>query len=602
MKKKNRNLLFIVVILIASFFILSNSGLVPFSVLTGFTPISLSSINLTTTSVGGLSGDLLLMSFVSGGSGQSAIGTYLAPNEINPEIEGTVERGFRFSSNLTDSECRYPFTRDYQALIDNHVNRYGVIDYKNAFYTCDEVSNRRDCASYGEVADFVVDINPLQFKNECYCVLRNQDSGSVAAFTSPYHYFTTYNILDVDGYPQIGVQIDNLSKSGKSLGDIAYLQWTGNLVSGFTCDQTQVSNFAVINSAKDDGLQTWKIIDRSDIEDYDFSEQSLINILESNPSISSAKAKVNEVNIFADRIRASKENFINNNYVYVKGEDGSEGIFYFDTERAYQYPQFSLFIDADTLGFVQPVGEPTNLVANSTNITTGGSSRINLTWTNVGVGSDFESWVECSTGETSPTKRTFVEQYDSGSVWHEVSANCSTDRTLSCIASVSNVGSVEKQVDTPVSFTCSPEAICDAGIRRCVGDSVYMCSNDGTQENFIADCSLADKVCELGVCVEGDDKDVCGDGVCTGSENFLNCPRDCFCTGDDCGKETCEDYDADGFFVLNYQPKYDFLQRFVGCEPIYNVPLFVSLVLIVGVIIIGGFVFQPFGKKRRRRR
>ena len=119
----------------------------------------------------------------------------------------------------------------------------------------------------------------------------------------------------------------------------------------------------------------------------------------------------------------------------------------------------------------------------------------------------------------------------------------------------------------------------------------------------------------VGSCIVPPTSTVCGDGYCdkaagedvSGLANY--CPADCPVV-DDLARVCAErNLSADGIIVLGYDLVED-TSSFLwssgttrSCQPIFNVPLIIGLVVIVCVVVVGLFVFQPFsGMKKRRRR
>jgi len=604
-------LLFIVLlVLVSSYFLLSSSGLIPFSII-GFTTLSISNASIVSNPVGVIDTDALLVNFVSGGFGQGLQGTFSA-NTLNnyiPDTYGDAQKGFTFSSELTQERCFYPYTKNTTTFSSlGEIYNLGWYDAgTNVFHTIAGIET--ECANRGEplkvwIADFY----------HGYCIYGVKDMGSVATFNDPKHQFQTENVLTIDGASPITKYISNYADVGTEIsnktvdfGNIATLTWNGSLGSGESCSIIDASNKIIANSSIYDSLQSWKIGSRDDAVSY---RSALDNILyaQTGTTTGTMLSYMEQANGYHNKLKFADSPVIGGHVVESSTAYG--GSFYYGASGV-EFPTFSLYIKADSLQIVQPVPIVSNLQAtlNSNVVKTGSTSSINTSWFNTGATGNFSISTSCSGAFTSIDNSLLksVVSQGQGYVTPRFSASCGTNSTGSCTVTVqaqSLFGSGNSLSKT-VTGSCSPEQICEPNKKSCQGNKVEQCSSDGTRLNTIQDCALIGQFCNNGLCESKPPVQVCGDGTCSGTETWLTCPHDCTsppddCTsGVDCPADLCSAREGDGLFITGYSPHYNIWSVYDGCNPEYNwVVILFGVVGIVGAGLIGYALISRKGGKK----
>ena len=431
-------------------------------------------------------------------------------------------------------------------------------------------------------------------------------------FQNPYYFFWVDNKLQIDGQSILSAPITNSIgltesySSGKKLGDVGFVQWNGNLATGQSCDQTTASNYAVYNKAVGTGQQ-YTIVLKSKLDAFDSTERNAISALTQNElGQTDAAVYVNQVNTALNAVRQSETTSFGGNVYTQKTEAGYDAAYYYVPSTAYELPTFSLFLKASSLGFRQPEPAPANVSLSIPDMSSGSGSGT-ISWQNVGATGNFSVSIVCDGASVSGLQSGYgVNSGQYGYASFSVSRSTSSSVIVNCTGTVTANSFSQPSDSATDSFTVSPDIVCSANQKVCDPSNVSLvltCNSDGSGYLPPTYCSEG-QTCSGGLCVDAPAE--CGDGVCEGSE-YLTCIADCYvnpsCTiGVDCPADLCRAREGDGLLVLGYEPKIGLFGEYTGCEPMYNVALVVGIVVIVGTIVVGLFVFQPFkGMKKRRR-
>lgn len=496
-KKDKRLTIAIVAILVIVLFILNYQGVFkPFAI--GSSTLSLSNVDLRSSNPY-LNGKAWLLTFVSGGLGQSYTGTF-TPSQVDSFTSDSSKttKSFTIDVDYSPTVCSYDINYQSGALTS-------IYDVELRTYQC----LFEFLSPSPEEVKLKTGLRSLLFLGKnyptCWGIGWNTES-PVANIQNP-NIQSEYDItLSVEGGPLITKSIDTLSSSKQGqLGDFAYAIWNGNLGSGISCPSQ-----SPYKSAYQNGV--WTVIGDADYQGY---VAAYNNFRTNLPALSSQGASLteiqNQVNSLRNRIilAQAKKSFISSSYGLINAQQLANAKITLQTSTQIIFPMTSLYIKSDTIGIFTPVPEIKILSTSSECFKTGSTGTISAVIKNEGQErGTFRAFTECSSpfSQSYPIEGT-LEAGESRTLNLPLTASASQKITGSCNVIIESTGPrVTRQVNTCVDpqITCTvpyPEKFCAI---QGTQEVVKQCSVDGATSQ-ITDTCLANEFCEQGECkLEGD--------------------------------------------------------------------------------------------------
>lgn len=484
-------LILILLVAFAGTFFYLNPQYLPFSF--GFSTLSIGTTDFTTNDPNGfLQGKLFVFTVRQGGLAQRAQGAILA-EQIN--VNGVkAKKGFDLMIENTQQECEYPISVDYSG---GKIYTYGVVKYRYACttpWTCKPLSEvLADCQKYGE--PLIAFKFPNSFDEGC--IYRNP----IASYTgrlkeqANYH-FKTKMSLAIEGETPITAIISNKSQTTAKFDNVAYAIWQGNLVTGETCPNPSTARvMAVYVKAGEE----WRLINMDRYNTYKTREERLNNLITELHSGYNSSATEGYVDSLISQINSAasqalqtttfKGGFLRNSHSL------QDGKYVIELPKQLQFPVFTFYVKADSLGVYTPTVKPKILSAKAVSFKTGEIGSIEVKFKNDSeVGGGFFIWAECPTGFQmyGTTIESYVGAGATKTVFIPLTGSCSKDLTKTCIV---HVKGTEVEDTKSVSVTCKPQQVCQPNAIVCILNKIKKCNADGTGYTLISDCAAQGKVC-----------------------------------------------------------------------------------------------------------
>lgn len=484
-KKKKKNIIIGIVLILIFGIILSSQGFLNLPFATGSSILSLSQVDLQSYN-NYLNGKVWLLTFVSGGLGQSYYGFF--DNTKIQDGSSYAQKDFSIDIDYSDTTCNYAIYNSASniPIYDIQKVEWTYIPYVNPC-TQSEASERglSNVLIYGKytnsVTCFAIGYNSKSLVGN----IQNPNVGSQFTVT-----------LDVGGNTA-SKTFDTLSGTRQgNIGDFAYGIWQGNLVSGQSCPSQSTYKTAYVNGI-------WRVIDNQNYQRYISSYDNLVNYY--GGSLSTSEGEIN--NLVTDI--QSKSSIAKGSKTFgtiTSSSSLNNAVIKLTTQTPIQFPLTSLYIKADTLGIYTPVPNMKIIDTNSDCFKTGsGNGLISIEIRNDGdERGTFNAYAQCDSPFTQTSSVTgTLESGQSRIINLPLSASASEKTTGTCIVYIESTGETKsKSVGVCVDplITCTPnDKFCaiSNGI-----DVVKQCSGDGATAQLIKTCGI-DEYCENAECKSG---------------------------------------------------------------------------------------------------
>ena len=491
MQKKKKNIIIGIVIVVALFFLIQSNFNLPFAI--GSSTLSLSNVDLKSSS-SFFSGKAWLLTFTSGGLGQSYFGTF-SPSTIQSYTSGsdTTTKTFTLDVDYQPTTCNYN-------IVSTGSNKpiYDIYEIKWTYIPFIDSCDVGEANSRGMSNTLWVGKGFISFK--CFAIGYNSQSpiGSIENPNSGVIYTIS---LSVEGGPSATKTIDTLSGStGGYVGDFAYAQWLGNLDTGKSCTSQAPYKTAYVNGI-------WRIIDSQNYQNYLSKVNEDLRVLCGSGGLLDSVSDTcvdNWVSGLVSKVTLSKSSKTFGTLINQGSLNGAS--IKIITDTPYQNPVTSMYIKADTIGIYTPVP---NIVINSVSsncFKTGEQGLISGDIKNIGdEGGTFNAYATCdSPFQSTSNVQGSLNPGGSRIVNLPLLASVSQKTTGTCIFYVETVGGTKQK---SVGVCADPQITCTPNQKFCSvsgnSDVIKQCSNDGATSSIIEICQTGD-YCENAQCKSGD--------------------------------------------------------------------------------------------------
>ena len=431
-----------------------------------------------------LNGQVWMINIVQGGLSQSVYGS-MAPNYQDTEGGSEkTEKGFSLDITHSDQQLEYPIIIDYSAIPIYKIDydKYSIFDV----YGLDFV--RQYCGE-DHGAGNIINVYKPAFSSYQYCVYRIPLSSRPATFNNKILTFNTefeIKIGDriytetISTNQRVSSDMPTIVKfTDRYYGDVAYVKWLGNLVSG---DGGTTPAGMYIAAFYDD---KWNIIKEKAY--YDYSTYYKNNVLLSS-SISE-----DELNFIKSRNNMNADTALhpwifttlNDEIATTEGTEGS-GKVIVDLNTPLQYPTFVVYVSADDvkgIGVYQPVAKPKVLSVSDIIFKTGETGYVDVRIQNIGdERGGFSTSVACSNQVTmvGVPKYTTLSAGESISLTIPLTGQTTTQST--CTVTTSVMGITDSKT---FNAEVSAQQICTPYAQICLDGISSSCKADGS--GFVED-------------------------------------------------------------------------------------------------------------------
>ena len=467
--------LVIIAVLVAGIFIFTPlSAKVLLSTISGSSTLSISSANLKSSNPH-LSGEAFLVTFRSGGLGQSYFGSF-SPSDIEDASGEKVEDGFDLDVDYTKQSCNYDITgaSSNDFILDEL--RMVTWDCFRSPSSADAKDEWEDQIGTGKTLYYGRDSSWLG-GDACW-VIGSATKMAVGDLSSP-DIESEYTIKIETANEVATKTINSLTGSGKGqIGDFAYAVWQGNLVSGKSCpDKDPYMTYY------DNG--NWKVGNADAYAQY-------------KPALISLATKDRDERIIAlDYINdVVKDIQKNQKFGDINGKTSlSNAVVEVELEDYVQFPLTSVYIKADSLTIYTPSPEIKLYDANSECFETGDDGSIGVVIENVGDERGIVNlYAECSDPFTTTRNiEVSIDVGESVTRYIPLSASANKVQTDRCVIyAETTAGTIKKTVGVCVK----PQTVCEANARFCstsgTVEVVKRCNTAGTGTTTIKKCDVGE--------------------------------------------------------------------------------------------------------------
>lgn len=437
----------------------------PGDLMQGATTLSLSQVNFVSNDPQ-LNGQAWLLNVVADSSGQFNVGNFKA-SQVTADGK-TATNDFSINYDIDKNTITYPIysTAETVYLIQNvKVYPGGVVSGMYFWQKPPE----QDCIGSGGTY-----VKPVQ-SFDTYCVMLSPAGVLGSIQTGSYSFQATVSVQKTGGN-LILATINNYNSPSAKLGDVGYVNWVGNLVTGEAIPSAQGSDVCALFVGNQ-----WKTVSCTSVAQwrnaYANWQNCFVNL----------QAKQSDPDYCKNIVNSPYSSIIQGKTWSVSGgtvsrtEGGlTSGNIVFDLSKQYQMPMMTLKIKADYLGVSIPVSKPDVTYAISDKFRTGSDGLIKATIKNVGDGlGSFDVSAVCDSPFSSNDRvRITLDKGAQTDVWLKVNAAVQQTTTGSCRVTATDVnqpGNTDYQI---VTVTADTIVICQEGQKRAVGGLVQQCQNN----------------------------------------------------------------------------------------------------------------------------
>jgi len=486
MKKQTRNILTILALVL----IVAVSATSYFMTI-GFTTLSLQQSSFRSTD-SLLNGPVWILTVRQGGMAQRAEGTFY-PSEITADGTHALKS---FSIDIVNQKqtCNYPIQIDYNAIPIYSVGyrTYGY-DWSHPLgWSYDQI--KADCSNYGEVFA----IGNFAWSTDDYCYYGTKKTANIGTFNTWNLDFETDISIQVDGEAPITKTITNTADvafgSQTRFDTIAYAVWQGNLATGDNCPSPADRYVATYQNG------AWRIVSGADYDSYKnyFQTTNIPDGSTATVERSVLEQTVSQVNYYGNAA-IQEESFYSSGGAKAQTTGTADsGRVYIDLAKQIQFPVFTFYVKADTLGIYQPVGRAQIVSVDSTDFKTGETGNIIAVVKNIGdERGGFEIYAVCPSPfrQVGTNIQTTIEAGQTYTANIPITASVGERTTRDCTVYACVLGNC---VSRAVSVTADPQQICTPGQEYCEFDTkIYRCNDAGSGYDLVEDCGEQGKVCSF---------------------------------------------------------------------------------------------------------
>lgn len=378
MNKKNLTIVGFIVIAAILLLVLANMKLLPLSI-GGASTLSLQQANLQSSSPY-FSGKVWLLTFRTGGLGQSYFGTF-TPADVDGVTPDSTRTTKTFSLDVESSNtfCKYPI-RDTSASTPIRDIQYKEFSCPTSYLLPYVPSDSETTSKSG--------IQNLLYKGKytgytCFAIGYSTQA-PVGTFPTVPASGTEYSIVvDIDGQ-RSQKTINTLTGSTQgAIGDSVYGIWQGDLGTGKTCESSSGFNPTLYKAGYVNGA--WRAISKASYDSYTSAYSTDTNALQqfvfnSNPDKNQINYYVNDLQSKANVAKLSQSvpgSFIQSNSL-------TNGELDIILQSPITFPVTTLYIKADAIGIYTPVPDVRILSAQSSCFQTGENGVVSVTLENRG--------------------------------------------------------------------------------------------------------------------------------------------------------------------------------------------------------------------------
>jgi hypothetical protein len=478
MKKKSLHLIALLIILGAILY-LGSKGF-KFQLPSGWTTLSLTQAQFTSTAPGGLQPPVWILTVTQGGLAQSAQG-FIDNDQVGAMSGTKPQYDLQINMNWDKMSWEYPIRVSYSST---PVKTYQLITWDDWRLVCFESDIRAKCG------DNYYASGKFPWSATCFCIKEKQETSYMGYLDNcNIHSISTIS-LNAKGQTY-SAKIDTKGQISNNVGPYAYVVWNGNLVKQNCPSQSPYVPFY---------QNGWKLGDSYYYNDYKQYYNDLIEYMaqannNGNWDRQTLETKINFVNSKATQFLTNIKQILN--------KDGQTGaiIDSFNTDNAYvdlpvssdvQVPVYTIYVSASWLGIYQPQPKPQILEARGTNFKTGEYGFLYVKFQNVGDSGNFEIWAECKSpiNVLDTTKTIGVNAGSVGETYIKVGGNINTRTCDYCTIKVKGAGT--NNVDSRSVQVCiDPQYVCNPGDTMCSSDltRIEKCNQAGSGWDIVKYCS-----------------------------------------------------------------------------------------------------------------
>lgn len=459
----------------------------------GFSTLSIGTTDLTSNDPEGFfNGKAFVFSVRQGGLAQSASGSIAASNIQSDGAQAT--KGFKLELVNATQSCDYPIQVDYAG---DKVYLYGWFEYPYVLIPPSVDQIKSACAKFGEPMSWGKVSQSFVYG----CVYRNARTSYSGRLKETANYaFKTDWTFTIDSSAPLTASMSSAEQSKIMFSNIAYGIWQGNLVTGDSCPSPVAQR--VIALYKEDSA--WNLIDESTWDDYKNKESNLLGV--SYSSMSNITNGIASTNVSGDSVLRTKS------FSSAGGASASalgtlsSGHAKINLEKSLQFPVFTFYVKAQSLGIFTPETKPVIISTSGVKFKTGETGTVEVSVKNDStVGGIFTAWLTCdgSIRQSGSNIEAYLNAGQIKSIFIPVTGSCSTNTTSACMV---HVMGTTQQVSKTVSVSCSPQCVCEPDQTVCMADVIKKCKAECSGYEIISDCASKGQVCG---------RDVLGNLTCT---------------------------------------------------------------------------------------
>lgn len=480
-----------------------------------------------------VSGGLWLYTIRGGGLSQYAYGSY-SPSLVDNLNEGSEKTTKTFSiDTFYDQYCEYPLVVNPSAtpvytLSDMYSWNSPLLGDLAAKCVA-EAATKSECT--GTDGYFAGKVGG-QLK--CYCTKYTKRAGAIGSapnFNSPSTSTDITITVDNGGTKSTQTFSTNSASVQGKVGDNVCAVWQGNLVTGSTCGLPSSDVLPAYVGGN------WKLLSKDRYDTYKADFTTLLSQFNAQGNEEGIKATIADLNTKAN-------NYLNNPISFGVIENPSSQTTAKITKKLttlIQYPVLSMYVKASWIGVVTPIPKPDITSAISSCFGAGEAGVIKVTVKNIGTERGaINLYGTCPAGFN--VQRQDITLDPGASTIVNMPLTGTTDQLELKGTCTITAETIENKDTATVGVCVTGHPVCDlTDPDYCEGNRVWECANV-MAPSIKDDCVARNLNCVydkdgVAYCSSGEEKVVCGNGLCEKGETKLNCPKDC----DDEENIPCED-------------------------------------------------------------
>ena len=421
-----------------------------------------------------LSGKVWLLTFSSGGLGQSYFGKF-SPSDVQSATSdsSTTTNDFTIDVDYADQVWNYPIlqTTANKPIYDITSIKWTYIPYINSCTSSE--ANKRGLSN-------IIWIRKSSPGITCYALGYNSQNpvGNIQnpTLTSSY----TITVATPSGSASNTINVNSGSTQG-TIGNYAYASWLGNLGSGISHPSQSPYKTAYVNG-------NWRVISSSNYNNY----ISLVNQVPPSDEpgieflISQIKNAVNNAKVSQSFGTVNSATSLSNAVIKIT------------TTNPVQFPITTLYIKASEIGIYTPTPDFRIQSTDSQCFKTGEQGTISVDIKNYGESGTGNVYAQCNSPfQVTQNVQLSLNKDESKTILLPLSASASQKTSGSCTVYVQSPGgtkSVSENTCVNPQITCNPnEIFCSTSGGQ---EVIKQCSSDGATSSIKEACSVG-YTCEI---------------------------------------------------------------------------------------------------------